>query len=190
MAAGKRNFEVLNFGVPGYSTFQEVALYEEIGADYRPDAVIVFFIENDFGLPFFIRNPDESGGFLSAFQFSRLISKGGSEEIHQQRREIEGANANRALKNLALKTAAAGTKLYLVFNPKKNWKELMRQLWVLREKDLNIKVLNIRRELLRYTKFHSIPDAALSLPTDPHPSPLKHRLIGELLAPYFMEALP
>lgn len=41
---------VLNFGVGGYDTLQEVALLEHRGLDYRPDLVIVGYCLNDIGV--------------------------------------------------------------------------------------------------------------------------------------------
>lgn len=46
-AAGAPRFEVLNFGVSGYSTQQEVELFRTRAAGYRPDLVIVGYCLND-----------------------------------------------------------------------------------------------------------------------------------------------
>jgi lysophospholipase L1-like esterase len=43
-------YEVLNFGVGGYDTVQEVAQLEQRAADYRPDLVVVGFCLNDLGV--------------------------------------------------------------------------------------------------------------------------------------------
>lgn len=43
-----RNVEVLNMAVTGYCTRAEVELLRVRGLKYRPDAVIVVFVENDF----------------------------------------------------------------------------------------------------------------------------------------------
>jgi lysophospholipase L1-like esterase len=43
-------YEVLNFGVAGYDTLQEVALLEEKAIDYYPDLVIVGFCLNDISV--------------------------------------------------------------------------------------------------------------------------------------------
>lgn len=42
-AEGKRNVEVLNFGMSGYSTGQEYLLYLQKVRQYKPDAVVVFY---------------------------------------------------------------------------------------------------------------------------------------------------
>ncbi|HOW59325.1 MAG TPA: SGNH/GDSL hydrolase family protein [Candidatus Omnitrophota bacterium] len=42
-----RQVEVLNFGVSGYETEQEVEFFKEIGAKFNPDAVIVGYTMND-----------------------------------------------------------------------------------------------------------------------------------------------
>lgn len=46
-----REVEVLNFGVGGYNAYNEVALFEGIAADYRPDLVLVQFCINDLNDP-------------------------------------------------------------------------------------------------------------------------------------------
>jgi lysophospholipase L1-like esterase len=43
-------YEVLNFGVGGYDTLQEVALLENRGLSYKPDLVVVAFCLNDIGI--------------------------------------------------------------------------------------------------------------------------------------------
>jgi len=43
-------YEVLNFGVGGYDTLQEVAQLEQRVADYRPDLVVIGFCLNDLGV--------------------------------------------------------------------------------------------------------------------------------------------
>jgi lysophospholipase L1-like esterase len=41
------NYEVINFGVSGYSPTNEVAFLEEIGLDYEPDLIIIGYALND-----------------------------------------------------------------------------------------------------------------------------------------------
>lgn len=52
--AGDVSYEVLNFGVPGYNTRLEVELFRTTGLAYRPDIVIVGWVENDYSLPCFL----------------------------------------------------------------------------------------------------------------------------------------
>ena len=42
------HYEVLNFGVPGYGTWQELAVLKEKALAYDPDLVILAFVMNDF----------------------------------------------------------------------------------------------------------------------------------------------
>jgi lysophospholipase L1-like esterase len=45
-----RNLEVLNFGVPGYDTLQEVSSLEIRGLKYHPDVVVVAYCLNDVSI--------------------------------------------------------------------------------------------------------------------------------------------
>ena len=47
-------YEVINFGVPGYDTFQEVETLKTKALAWQPDIVIIGWCENDFGIPFFL----------------------------------------------------------------------------------------------------------------------------------------
>ncbi len=44
-----RNVEVLNLGVGGYDTLNEVAFFEEVGIKFQPDVVVLGFCINDAG---------------------------------------------------------------------------------------------------------------------------------------------
>ena len=44
------NYEVLNLGVPGYDTIQEVAFLKEVAETYKPDYVLLMFCLNDLAL--------------------------------------------------------------------------------------------------------------------------------------------
>lgn len=51
---GGANYEVINFAVPGYDTFQEMQTLRTKALAWQPDIVIVGWCENDFGIPFFL----------------------------------------------------------------------------------------------------------------------------------------
>ena len=46
-AMPQRKIEVINFGVAGYGTGQELLFFEEVGKPYQPDQVVLFFYPND-----------------------------------------------------------------------------------------------------------------------------------------------
>jgi len=187
VAAGKKRFEVLNFGVPGYSTFQEVALFEERGLDFNPDAVLVYFVQNDFGMPFFVRDLAGSGGIFSSVKFVQL----GRQLLapHALNREIAnlGLDPNRALARLASISEQHGLKTFLTINPRKSWKRDLSRLPAAK-KSSHIQVIPLRDALLEYITRNNIPQEALTLSFDPHPSEIRHNILGALIAPYFMEA--
>lgn len=183
-----RRFEVLNFGVPGYSTFQEVERFKELAIEFDPDAVLVFWVENDFGLPFFVRDLEQPHKLLPTprllEQARRMI---GSKWAAEQTR-LEQQDPNRALQELANIAADRGIKVYFAPNPKQQWREDRKRLWILSERP-DIQVLNMRSAMNRIIEVRGIDKTTLTLSFDPHPSPLKHELMGQLLASYFMEVL-
>lgn len=62
----KKNVEVLNLGLGGYDTLQEVATLEDIGVQFHPDLVVVGYCLNDIG----VSSPN--------LQYIRRIQKYGS----------------------------------------------------------------------------------------------------------------
>jgi len=187
VADGKRRFEVLNFGVPGYSTFQEVALFEERGLDFEPDAVLVYFVQNDFGMPFFIRDVSGSGGLFSSVKFvqmgKRLLAP---DELNKQISAV-GIDPNRALDKLAKLTSARGIKMFVTINPRKSWRRDLAQLGSIKNR-AGVEVIPLRDGLLEYITRSNISEESLTLSFDPHPSEIRHKILGSLLTPYFVEA--
>jgi lysophospholipase L1-like esterase len=54
-----QKFEVLNMGVPGYNTVQEVQAFSRRAGELSPDMVIINYVHNDMDLPNFLtRRPD------------------------------------------------------------------------------------------------------------------------------------
>lgn len=187
IAGSRKRFEVLNFGVPGYSTFQEVALFEERGLDFNPDAVLVYFVQNDFGMPFFVRDIDGSGGIFSSVKFVQLGRKlFSSESLNQQIRRL-GLHPNKALMKLATICEENGIKMFFTINPRKSWKRDLKRLPGIK-KNQTVHIIPLRDPLLEYIERHNIPQEALTLSYDPHPSEIRHTILGALLTPYFLEA--
>jgi hypothetical protein len=184
---GTLRFEVLNFGVPGFSTFQEVALFEDRGLDFDPDAVLVYFVQNDFGMPFFIRDINGSGGMLSSVKFFELGKKLLTPEAVNQHVKNTGLDPNRALARLAGVTAERGIPLFLTINPRKSWRSDLQRLPSAR-KSPGVQFIPLRDGLLEYIQREKISEEKLTLSFDPHPSPLRHDILGSLLTPYFLSS--
>jgi len=64
-------FETLNFSVPGYNTAMEVDTYEDRVRHFKPDILVLHFLENDFGIPFFMSLPPD----ILSLKKSVLIEK-------------------------------------------------------------------------------------------------------------------
>jgi hypothetical protein len=181
--------EVLNFGVPGYSTFQEYAQYVEIGAKFSPDAVLVYFVENDWGLPYFLARSEPDSPLMTATDFARAVWNRKTEEAAKERDFYYGImNPNDALRKLATFTEERGTKLFVAINPGKKYASDFKRLHVLR-KNLNLQHLPLLEPTLKTIQERQIPPEALSLARDPHPSALKHEILGTLLAQGIYQAL-
>lgn len=177
----KLNAEVLNFGVPGYSTFQEVASFLDMGIKFKPDAVIIFYIDNDAQPPFFIDVGDD--GLQSALSFFRSEDQSKKQVKNELRKKLD---PNRAIKKLATTLADKNIQLMLAINPGKNWDRDRRSLWVIKEVP-NLQFINLREGMLTRIEDQKINPKDLSLPTDPHPSALKHEILADLMAKYFIE---
>jgi hypothetical protein len=181
--ASTKRVEVINMGVPGYSTFQEVARFEELGLDFNPDAVVVFFVENDFGPPFFIRDMNSSPGQI--LSLNRFMSLNHNKEREDQHiKDVAKIDPNKALRKLARITEARGIRTYLTINPKKRSISDKRKLWILKERP-DIQFMDLHPQFEEYIARNSVDMKSLTLSFDPHPSPLKHKILGLLMAQYF-----
>ena len=188
IAGGRRRFEVLNFGVPGYSTFQEVALFKEKGLDFEPDAVLVYFVDNDLGFPFFMRDVQNKGGLLSAVEFVQLARRAFQPALEKQRLIERGLDPNRALTELAEIAKERGMDFKIMVNITRKMDELVDKLWVLRSRK-DIYRIKFSREIKNMIRLRGLQAHELSLPSDPHPSAIKHRLLGLVIVPYYMNRL-
>lgn len=65
-------WEIINTAVPGYNTVMEVKVLEDKGLRYQPDIVILGFVENDFALPRFVRQPVDYLALDRSFILDRI----------------------------------------------------------------------------------------------------------------------
>lgn len=174
--------EVLNLGVPGYSTFQQVAIFEERGLDFSPDAVLVYFVNNDFGLPFFIGDVKQTGHMIDAKTFSHSVWKGRSELAKQELKRLQLLlDPNSALRHLVKLSERGGFTVHFAINPRKNWQNDRTRLWILRE-ERRINVIPLARGYNDIVKNRGINPKSLRLTNDPHPNAAKHKILAEVLA--------
>lgn len=174
--------EVLNFGVPGYSTFQQVTQFLDERRDFEVDLVLVFFVDNDFGLPFFIRNLQNPEDLADVATFrSMRAQQVDSDARAKTSRFLQTIEPNRHLETLAREMAKRGVPVFVTINPRRGVAVDERNLPVLR-KTANLTYLPLREGLLRIVSERGIDTRDLVLPTDPHPSPLRHGIFAELLA--------
>jgi len=179
-------FEVLNFGVPGYSTFQEVSLLKIKGLDFQPDAVVVFLHENDFDLPFYVRDIYNPGKLMSGFKLASIAENAISPDLAQHRLEIKGYDPNTALRQLSDLSRINGFKIFLAINPRKNWRKTFKKLKALDERD-NIELMDIGDDFEQVVLRHKYTEEQLTLHNDPHPTALRAQIYGDLMTPYLMD---
>lgn len=67
--------EVINLGVPGYNTAQEVASLEYKGLEYEPDLVVLFACRNDAGLANFIRVQENPFTLRRSYLYDFLLTQ-------------------------------------------------------------------------------------------------------------------
>ena len=75
--APDRKAETLNFGVPGYNTAMEVAVYEKKALPLQPDMVIIQFINNDWGVPLFMERPKNPASLKESYLLDFLSARMG-----------------------------------------------------------------------------------------------------------------
>jgi len=183
--AGKARVEVMNFGVPGYSTFQERAVFEERGITFNPDLVLVYFVDNDFSLPFFIRDAEAGASTLrNATNYVRQLWSSEAEENEKEyyRGLTKLADANQAVLGLARFLKERDIPFYLTINPNPRWKKHFKKLWALGHTEEGVQFLSLREPYEQVIKANGYRGRDLMLSWDPHPNPLRHKILGKLLA--------
>lgn len=178
---GNPRIEVLNFGVPGYSTFQEAEVFKEKALDFSPNLALVFFIHNDFDYPFFVRDISKKDLGTGESALVRLTGRVLDPNKVQRQMEQQGIDPNSALR--ALDDICKKNNITLAFsiNPRKDWRSYLQRLVVLKERE-SINILDIASDFDKIIEENNYNNDQLNLPNDPHPSVLRHKIYGELLA--------
>jgi len=70
-----REYQILNFGVPGYNSQQEVELLAHRAMKYGPDIVVVGWSNNDYDVPFFMYEPRDFSRWDRSLVFTFLVSR-------------------------------------------------------------------------------------------------------------------
>lgn len=177
---GQPRIEVLNFGIPGYSTFQEVALFQERALQFKPDAVLVFLVDNDFDFPFFIRDHSKPSGLVQSFSL-RKVGKSDNPLLQAQRDAMKGKDPVSSFRRLDSICKNAGIASFVVVNPRKEWREITSKLAPLRD-STSIHLLSIGESFEQIVQEKGYKDSDMNLPNDPHPTALRHRIYGELIS--------
>lgn len=186
---GRVHYQVLNFAVPGYSTFQEVQSFIQKGSCFDPDAVLVYFVQNDFGLPFFVRDVrnEKSQGLFSALEFAKLTWQASNPDAQEQLAQLQGWDPNSSFNRLREYLEERGVPLFVAINPRKSQKMDISRLGSIRKRP-GTTIIDLREGLLRAMETRGIDAKDLTLSFDPHPSPLRHKIYGDLLTSYFWAA--
>lgn len=186
---GEGSVEVLNFGVPGYSTFQEVEQFLEWGVKFEPDIVLVFFVDNDFGLPFFIRSLDDSKEITTVNRFQAMRDQQTDKEERAKTSDyLDSINPNRRLKVLAEEMEKKNVPVYLTINPRRDVAKDEQGLWVLKS-GTNLQYVSIRDEFVQIVRERGLTPEEITLPDDPHPNAVRHEIYGNLIADFLRPAV-
>lgn len=128
---GNAKIEVLNFGVPGYNTAMEVSLFDHVVKDFKPDLVIIQFVNNDFQVPAFMQPPKDYFSLQRSFLLEFIKARTGKKAaaligteitklperqkvIEQYRWMIGSGGYERAMDRLAAMTTAKGIPVLIV----------------------------------------------------------------------------
>lgn len=200
------NIQVINTAVPGYNTVMETATLEDKALAFEPDLVIVGYVGNDLDLPNFIRTSRNPLGLGQSFLFDFLFRRHSGDKENRSKilvnapfaddfdnrfeydqdlvppeyRDMVGLEAfSRAMTHLDDLSKLHGFKV-LVFTHM----VLPRAIRVIC-KQRGFPVLEAFPDVQRYMVEHKITNYRGSVLTisdkDPHPSPLLHGLLSDLL---------
>ncbi len=69
-----RQFEIINFAVPGYNTAMEAETFVKRCLEYQPDLVVLNFNTNDYDVPEFMRRPSDLVTWRRSYLFDLAYS--------------------------------------------------------------------------------------------------------------------
>jgi hypothetical protein len=118
--------------------------------------------------------------------FSCLSWSKSDPRVQEQLDKQRQFGAPRALLRLADLCRERSIPLFIAINPRSRWEQDAKRLGKVR-KQPGVKVINMWEDFLRGIRVRNLPDSVLSLPNDPHPSEVKHGVLGEVLTPHFMQ---
>ena len=109
-------------------------------------------------------------------------------KIKKAKRGLLANDPNKSLRELSDITRERGIRLFVAVNPRKDQSNDIQKLWILRKRR-DIKLITLYDELMKTIRDQNIEPRSMILPRDPHPSAIKHKVLGDLLTPYFMYAI-
>jgi lysophospholipase L1-like esterase len=211
--------QFLNFAVPGYNTTMEVATFEQKALLFAPDLVIIHYVNNDLGIPFFMATPPIPetvyNSHLLGFLRTRWVGVRASSKTDE-------LTLNGALVQETGRPNQEISKQYRYMTGTPGYRRAMRRLLKLcKERDIPVIVLSggpnsalikeVKNKLARKFPLELVfarpivenyfktnhPDGDKELrrkllwvgPHDPHPSELGHRLYAEALEPVIQQLL-
>lgn len=185
-----RKVEVLNFGVPGYATFQEVAAFYDKALKFHPDAVAFYIVSNDFGLPFFIRDVETHTSLVQATEFhSKKIEATDTEALKHQDDMYKSLDGNQPLLKLSEFLKDKHIPIFLIFHPDHSQAKTMNLFWALKnqetKKDFN--VIDMLDDYKSAVAAKEVPQDSLRIPRDNHPGAGAHQIIGRILGERFSD---
>ncbi|MBI3844676.1 MAG: hypothetical protein HY292_08575 [Planctomycetes bacterium] len=98
--------ETLNFGVPGYNSYQEAAVVRDVVFEYSPDVIVLGWVGNDDQLPSFLADSqsDEEGALMRRTELYGNTLPSTHEERQRLRREhpemVEPPNLPESLRRM------------------------------------------------------------------------------------------
>lgn len=208
--------ELLNFGVPGYNTAMQVALFDDLAAGFQPDALVLHFVNNDLELPRFMLETadrwsldrwwladlarggwsavEQRGGWVSPAEVAKMGERRGG-RVRAKYAHLAGEEPfRRAMADLADSARARSIPvIFLVLQADGDpW-----QTAVAVASELGFRVAVAGPRFLRYLSEHHIEASrdgwvgAFSVSSDdPHPNATGHRLFAETLVEALTAELP